>query len=315
MEWINRLREEQDDLRAAFQWLLDIQDAERALRIAGSLWRYWWMQSLHNEGREWLGDALSIPASQPPALRAKALNGAGVLARGQGDLESAVALLDECLAIERSLDDKNGLANVLNNLGILAHIQGEYTRAISYYEEGINTWIAASDSRGEAVVLHNLSMIYQEKREFDQAEELLNRSLSLFEKIGDLRNIAATRMNLGYIMYESGDVRQSEDYFRKSLLPLKDLGVRNDIIECLEGFAGVAAVLEQPRRGAQLLGVARAQREVIGIPVARYHQVRYQQIVESVKKQLDAQELEEISMQARGMSLDDAIDYALAGTE
>jgi tetratricopeptide (TPR) repeat protein len=158
-------------------------------------------------------------------------------------------------------------------------------------------------------------MIYQEQGELAQAEELLNESLTLFQEIDDPRNIAATQVRLGYIMYELEKVEQSEDYLRKSLFTMKDLGQRNDIIECLEGFAGVAALLKHPRRGARLLAAAQAQREVISIPVARYQQVLYQRIVESVTNQLDPQALELYRAEGRGMSLEEAVEYALRGAE
>jgi hypothetical protein len=112
-----------------------------------------------------------------------------------------------------------------------------------------------------------------------------------------------------------GKVVQAEDLFRKSLITLKDLGGRNNILECLEGFAGVAAFLKQPQRGARLLAAAQAQRDVIGIPVARYQQARYQHIVESIMDQLESKALEYHQAEGKRMSLEEAIEYALSGSE
>ena len=133
--------------------------------------------------------------------------------------------------------------------------------------------------------------------------------------MGDARNIAATQLSLGYIMYELENVLKAEELFRKSMETLKVLDGRNDIAECLEGFAGVAALINQPQRGARLLAAAQAQRDVIGIPVARYQQVRYQHIVESVTNQLDLQAFEHYRAEGRMMSLEEAIEYALSGSE
>jgi tetratricopeptide (TPR) repeat protein len=315
LTWLSRLKEEHHNLRAVLQWSLDADEPETALRLVGSLWRYWWMHSHHNEGRVWLGKALSMAGPQSPPLRAKALLGAGVLARGQGDFDEASIYLNECLEIQRNLQDKNGITNALNNLGILAHLQGDYLQAITHYQESLKYSREIGDTRAIAAVLHNLSMIYQEKGELVQTEELLKESLALFLEINDVRNIAATQVRFGYLMYELGNVVQSEDYFRKSLLALKDLGGRNDIIECLEGFAGVAALLKQPRRGARLLAAARAVRDVIDIPVPRSHKALYQRIVENVANQIDSQAFELYSAEGRAMSLEEAIEYALGGAE
>jgi len=313
--WLKRLREEHDNLQAVLQWSLDTSDADRALKVVGSLWRYWWMHSQHYEGREWLGKALSIPGPQSPPLRAKALNGAGILARGQGDFEKASIFLNECLEIQKSLDDKRGIANAHNSLGILTHLQGDYAKAANHHQESLKYRREIGDKRGVAASLHNLSMIHQERGELKQAEGLLNESLNLLLEVNDAGGIAATQLRLGYVMYELGNIAESEDFFRKSLGTLKDLGQRNNIIECLEGFAGVAALLKQPGRGARLLAAAQALREVIGIPVARSQQVLYQHIVESVTNQLDPQALEFYRAEGRVMSLEEAIEFALSGTD
>jgi tetratricopeptide (TPR) repeat protein len=194
-------------------------------------------------------------------------------------------------------------------------LHGDYRKAIDDYQECLEYRREIGDTRGIAASLHNLSMIYQEKGEFVQAEDLLNESLTLSLEVKDTRNIAATQLQLGYIMYELEKVVEAEDLFRKSMVTLKDLGGRNDIIECLEGFAGVAALLKQPQRGARLLAAAQAQRDVIGIPIARYQQSRYQHIVVSVTDQLDAQALEYYRAEGRMMSLEEAIEYALSGSE
>jgi tetratricopeptide (TPR) repeat protein len=109
--WLVLLKEEHNNLRAALQWALDNQDAEMALRLAGSLWRYWWMHGHLSEGRDWLEKALAFPEPELPALRARALNGAGVLARSQGDFASALVFLEACLKIQRSLEDRTGVAS------------------------------------------------------------------------------------------------------------------------------------------------------------------------------------------------------------
>jgi tetratricopeptide (TPR) repeat protein len=313
--WLARLKAEHNNLRSVLESSIDTHSPEDALRLVGALWRYWWMQSDHNEGREWLAKALAMAGPQLPTLRAKALNGAGILARGQGDFDNASAYLNESLDVQRSLQDKYGIANVLNSLGILAHLQGDNTKAISYYQESLEYRREIDDSRGIAASLHNLSMINQEKGEYSQAEELLNESLALFEKVNDLRNIAANQLSLGYILYSLENTEQSEEYFRKSLNTLRDLGQRNDIIECLEGFAGVASLRKQPGRAARLLAASQAQRDLIGIPVARYNRDRFQHIVDSVTKQLDPLSLQLYYTQGKLMSLEEAADYALSGTE
>ena len=58
--------------------------AEAALRLGGALWRFWHMRGYLAEGRRWLERALAGADGVAPAVRAKALTGAGVLAHLSG---------------------------------------------------------------------------------------------------------------------------------------------------------------------------------------------------------------------------------------
>src|SRR5207248_2412461 len=131
-EWLHRLEEEHDNLRAALRWGReqaghgDAEGAEAAevgLRIAGALWHFWEVRGYLSEGREQLADmlALSTPLTGQAlpsqsqsqsrlSFRAKALNGIGRLAYSQGDYAAARSLYEEGLAIVRELGDKQGIA-------------------------------------------------------------------------------------------------------------------------------------------------------------------------------------------------------------
>ena len=66
--WFNRLEREHDNLRAAVRWLLESNDAELALRLAGALGRFWEVRGFLSEGQHWLDRSLErAGAAQPPA--------------------------------------------------------------------------------------------------------------------------------------------------------------------------------------------------------------------------------------------------------
>ncbi len=189
-EWLHRLEEEHDNLRTALRWAKehngdgDAHKVEVGLRIAGALWRFWKVRGYLSEGREKLAGMLALPtlptastlaptpAPLPQTLRtqshsphspyslnlfrAKALNGAGVLAYRQGDYISARSLHEESLAIKRELGDKQGIASSLNNLGNVADDQGDYANARSLHEESLAIKRELGDKRGIASSLNNL---------------------------------------------------------------------------------------------------------------------------------------------------------------
>ena len=124
--WLDLLEREQANLRAAIDWLRDEGQLEEALRLGGALWRFWWLRGDVDEGRHQLESLLAQTVTVAPAVRAKALNGAGVLAESRGDWDTATRFHQESLEISRRIGDQRGVAWSLNNLGVVAVSQGDY---------------------------------------------------------------------------------------------------------------------------------------------------------------------------------------------
>ena len=73
------------------------------MRIAGSLWSFWYTLGYLAEGRQWLEKAFSLDGDAPAEVRGQALHAAGSLAWAQGDLAEAEKLLTEGLALRRDI--------------------------------------------------------------------------------------------------------------------------------------------------------------------------------------------------------------------
>jgi len=151
-EWLARLEEEHDNLRAALAWARDSGAAEVGLRLAGALTYFWRLHSHVVEGRAWLEAFLALDERRGDAAtraaRLKALYQASAVAHPQGDYERAGALSAEGLALAREVGDPFGEGFSLTMLGWTALEQGEYGRAAAWYEEGVararatgNAWL------------------------------------------------------------------------------------------------------------------------------------------------------------------------------
>ena len=142
-----------ENVRAALWWSLDDGNLAAGLRLAGTLSRFWYIRGYLSEGRSWLERLISRARDSQRATRvaalteplddllpgplAGALAAAGALAESQGDLASAVALLEESLASYRTLRDDRHIAATLNDLGNALCDIGAYARAMMCYEEGL----------------------------------------------------------------------------------------------------------------------------------------------------------------------------------
>ncbi|WP_037366200.1 ATP-binding protein [Nakamurella lactea] len=94
---------EHDNLRAALRWA-GAHDPVTALRLAASLWRFWFVRGHAVEGARWLESALAA-APEPTRARAAALIGLTGLDSRQGRADRHRRLGAEALTIVRQLGD------------------------------------------------------------------------------------------------------------------------------------------------------------------------------------------------------------------
>jgi predicted ATPase/DNA-binding CsgD family transcriptional regulator len=136
-DWFQRLEREQNNLRAALQWAIEQRECELAERLAGALQPFWFGRGYWSEGRRWLEVVLAMDSgtSPYPKTRAKALYGAGVLARFQGDFARARSLCEQSLALYRTLADQAGMVLALVQLGRICVFQDDQTAARAFLAE------------------------------------------------------------------------------------------------------------------------------------------------------------------------------------
>jgi len=137
--WLKRLEREQDNLRAALQWAIEQHEGELAQRMAGALQPFWFRRGSWSEGRRWLEEALALDtdATPAPAIRAKALYGAGLLARYQGDAARARILCEQSLALYRGLSDQSGVVMTLVQLARIGRFQDDQTAMQAFLAEAV----------------------------------------------------------------------------------------------------------------------------------------------------------------------------------
>lgn len=352
--WMAHLDQEHDNLRAALAWSINedpIGDGEAALRLAAALWRFWQEHGYLGEGRRWLEVSLARAVDAPLAARAKALIGAGVLTREQGDYARAAALYTEALHYFRSLHDRRGEAAALNSLGMVWRDQGDFARARELYEQALHLRhelgdrqsVAATlnnlalllgelgeyeeavhlheeslaikrafgDRRGIAASLNNLGMLTRARGDLARAVALYTDSLALFRELGDIWGVAVLLNNLGNAMRDRGDIRRAAALYTESLELRRNLGDKPGIAWCLEGLAAVALAEVRAERGAMLLGAAEALREAIGATVPLAERTDRERTLATARAALDEFDFSVAWARGRAMTLDDAITRAL----
>jgi len=146
--WLVRLERENDNLRAALGWCVESKQIEAGLRLAGTLWRYWWITAALVEGVRWcqsvLQNADGIPDLKKTHWYARALFAYGFLLDFSSQSTNAAPILEQSVQLFRSLNDAAGSGAALCMLGVTQY-DVNFDRAISLLEEGLEYSYQAED--------------------------------------------------------------------------------------------------------------------------------------------------------------------------
>ena len=350
MRWLDLLEAEHNNLRAALRWSLQIEDVETTLRLAGALWRFWYVRGHLSEGMRWLERALDLEGGDP-ALRARALRGGGELSHSQGDLDRAQELCQEALAMSsqlgdeaqiadalnrlafvirrrgefarartmhqealelyRKLDDRWGVSRSMDLLGRAAAFQGDFEASLPLLEEGLNMWRQVGDREGIAESTALIGMVALGKGNYATARRQLREAREIMDELGDPRGVAKMTVGLADVCLNDGDPAAARDLYEEALTLFQDVEDKWWISWCLEGAAEVAVCRAQPSRATRLFGAAASLRQAIGAPRPPAFRAYCERDLAIARRQLDEAAFAEARTEGRAMGLQAAIEYAL----
>jgi predicted ATPase/transcriptional regulator with XRE-family HTH domain len=225
-ENLKQLDVDYNNIREALTWSC-AHDIEMALQMAGMLWEYWLARGYLSEGRMWLSDILSHPETKSlQSLRARALNGAGLLTSVQGDQETANQYLQEGLRLFRELNDQKGEAWVLNHLGQTLSLSNQPEQAVPFLEKSLQLFRALGDNLHSAWVLSNLGDVSLRRGDIDRARQFLSDAHGQFSTLNHKRGMAVTVSRLARSAELSRDFVHATALFTKSLHLFDEIGDR-----------------------------------------------------------------------------------------
>ena len=344
--WLDRLSDERDNLRAAFEWLLSRPSSEMALRLAQSLWPYWTGRGYYSEGREWLERALSQSQQAAPLMRIKAVLGAGAMAFSQDDYSPAAALVEHGLELARTHGEVGWSTFALAALGHIAWHRGEPTKAQQLCSASVVSVQTVREPWIIAFALAQCAAVAWHEHDYDRAGRLAEEALKVSRDVVLRMASPSATVLLGIAAQHGNDVRRAEMLFRESLtsarrlrdpfniaislvhlagldlirrrldgawvsyseaLPLlHEIGDRWFQAACLKGMAGVALARRQPAVAARMLGAAAAAEAGIGMPTHPPEPVEA-----AIRDALGDEPYLTAWAEGHGMSLEQAVHYAL----
>lgn len=226
-DWLDTLASEHDNLRAALDSLMARGAQVDAVRLAGALWQFWWIRGHLTEGRERLRVVLALAdrAATPPALLARAVDGAGALAEAQGDIAHAARCHEEALSLWQRAGDPIGQARSRENLGLIElHDRGNAAAAREHFAGALTLYEGQHDQPGVVSALRNLGDAALSEEQFLAAAALYERALGIARQLGRTRDIAAIVMSLGALAFFQADAARAARLYEECLVHWRELG-------------------------------------------------------------------------------------------
>lgn len=221
-----KLEREHDNMRTALQWARDGGEIDIALRLAAALWRFWALRGYLTEGRQWLRDALALPAgeSMTPSIRVKALAGAARLATDQGAGDEAVRLSDQCVNLARGHEQPSDLVLALNTRGLVERQRDRYREAEAAHAEALGIARDVGDKAGQAASLGGLAVAVGLMGDRNRAEAFAGLAVALLREIEDMQGLADVLLGRALNALNGADYDQLHAFGEEALALFREMG-------------------------------------------------------------------------------------------
>ena len=312
-QWLDRLEAEHDNLRAALDWLEALGDTQLTLRLSGALYRFWYMRGHFAEGRSRL-ERLLAADKQPTAMRARALNGAAVMAMNTGDPVTAKARSEEALALHRRLGDEWGAAYSVFSLAIAATEEADWTAALPLFEQSLARFRELGEDHYALIAGDGIAWMARVLGDPERSRRGHEEVLRDARAVGDWAIAASQLEQLAQFAQDEGRVDDALSMLAEALRMKRDLEMPNLIVESLCRFAYTLAVGGRAEVAARLLAADQELREEIGGGFAWVAEVNGETLGK-LRSQLDELMLEEALAQGRKLTPDEAVAIALDTAE
>jgi predicted ATPase/class 3 adenylate cyclase len=384
--WLNKLEDEIDNFRMAMEWAL-ATDLESGLRIAVTPWRFWPGRGYLQEVGDWLNQLLE-QYKMFDALRARALAihslyklrqndfsetirfakqsleiaraasdqqtealslaALGVSMATQGNIGEGTPLMEQALAIYRSLGDKIGQAGTtewlsVNNsdleralayakesltlaremgdlsglvprlcmLSRLTYWTGDLTSPSAWLEEARSISRQLNDQMGEAYAISTYGNLAYWQGNYPEAIAYYEEAIQLNEKIGDHYQNLWANVNMAYPVFRQGDVQKARALFAANIQSTQKANLTIALVYTIEGVASLHVNQNQPERAARLFAWTDAMRQRIGDHRPPMEQASVERDLAVIHSKLTDSDFANLSTEGKAMTIDEAIALAL----
>lgn len=308
--WLDRLEVEHDNMRAGLAWAIEHQEADLAMRLGSSLWRFWQIRGHIDEGVERMRVVLGLPNGDP-RYRSQALEAAGGLAWWHASIDEAERFYLESLHLEEGLGENTRIANALYNYGLARAVGGEPDDGIDHLHRALMLYTESGDDLGIASVEWGLGTAISITRlNYQEALVHFQRALSGFQAMNEAFMLGWSHRMVGLMHARLGDPGTARFHFRSALeifAPVPDVP---GVVMAIRDFAESAIKEGRLDRALTLVGAMAALERRSGSLLTTAFFVNQMDGLEGAVEEAGSDRAERLFEIGRSFTIEEAVRFA-----
>jgi tetratricopeptide (TPR) repeat protein len=213
-----QLNRDHDNLRAVLEWLVEQEEGDLALLMAGGLNLYWNLSERFTEGRRWADEVLAqFGTDDHTEPQAFGWAGAGYMAFLQGDLPEARAKLEHAVTIWREQGSSMYRGMTLHGLGMTAWLQGDKQASLAALQEAAALFRQRREHWALGLALFSLGDTLMALGDDNAARSSYEESEAEFKRTDDSLSGTTATNGLGRLAWLQGDYDRARTLVNESL--------------------------------------------------------------------------------------------------
>jgi predicted ATPase/class 3 adenylate cyclase len=242
--WTRRLTQEQENLRAAMAWSLELpDDGVAATRMCGALSLFWVHLAAFREGRDWCEAALrrGEASGTPSPSLIKTLLGQGAFYEMLGDSAASLASCSRALELSRAQGERLLECRALQELGNYYSEEGDYASARALYVQAMQIANEIGSEARECASIRNLAHLELMEGNMQEAHDLAARALEVAGRMRSPKSEISALAVMGTTARNLGDLAAAAQHIERALIVSNEVGLRDYVPFLLSEGAGIAA--------------------------------------------------------------------------
>ena len=306
--WVDRLSQRASDIQPAIESLLESNNPDDALDLAGALSVFWQDIGQVDKGRR-ITEGLLTRLHEHPRTRAlaRAHLVLGELAFRQGDQQVATAATSTAGVLAAEVGDEWIMGRAELNLARVAFRDGDAPRIFEHAQRVLE--MAGDSPRLQSGAIHMLAWAEYTAGNVPAAIRYFEDNVALCRERGDRINEASELANLADLAMESGDLEAAASYFGRAFA-VPGVKANRYLAPSVIRSVGVLTVLQgRHELGLDLIAASERLYEEFGL-VADPGDNLTPRMRQTAEEALGA-EADAVELRGRGRSFDDAISLAM----